>query len=39
MSEDPGGRRRLSDSRFHWAVVGGLIALAMILGTISELLK
>ena len=39
MANDDGGRRRLNDSRFRWIVTASLLALALVLGTIQELLK
>lgn len=37
MSEN--GSRRADHTRFKWAVVAGLIALILILGTIQELVR
>ena len=40
MSDDNnGGRRRISDTRFKWLCVCGLIALIFVLSTIMELAK
>jgi hypothetical protein len=37
MSEN--GSRKVDHTRFKWAVVAGLLALILVLGTIQELVK
>jgi len=39
MSEDNGGRRKVDHTQFKWIIVASIVALVLILGTITELAK
>lgn len=39
VNDENGGRRKVDHTQFKWIIVASIIALVLILGTITELAK